>query len=158
MAQTDSETLSLIEGLLKEQRTFPPTEEFRRSAIIQDDAVYRAAEEDFEGFWARLADEFIEWYRKPEKRLDRARVSYLFTVLTPCQAYLPRPSSKMRLIIWLNRMTRQLCRDAAFGNVLLSKRSSLCFLFAFATASIPVAGLDRNLAWQRKRQRSHSTP
>ena len=48
MAQTDSETLSLIEGLLKEQRTFPPTEEFRRSAIIQDDAVYREAEEDFE--------------------------------------------------------------------------------------------------------------
>ncbi len=70
MAQTDSETLSLIEGLLKEQRTFPPTEEFRRSAIIQDDAVYREAEEDFEGFWARLADEFIEWYRKPEKRLE----------------------------------------------------------------------------------------
>ena len=72
MAQTDSETLSLIEGLLKEQRTFPPTEEFRRSAIIQDDAVYREAEEDFEGFWARLADEFIEWYRKPEKRLEWA--------------------------------------------------------------------------------------
>ena len=70
MAQTDSETLSLIEGLLKEQRTFPPSEEFRRSAIIQDDAVYREAEEDFEGFWARLADEFIEWYRKPEKRLE----------------------------------------------------------------------------------------
>ncbi len=67
MSQTDAETLSLIEGLLKEQRTFPPPEEFRRTAIIQDDAVYREAEADFEGFWARLADEFIEWFRKPDE-------------------------------------------------------------------------------------------
>jgi acetyl-CoA synthetase len=70
MAQTDAETLSLIEGLLKEHRTFPPTEEFRRTAIVQDDAVYREAERDFEGFWVRLADEFIDWYRKPAKGLE----------------------------------------------------------------------------------------
>ena len=70
MAQTDAETLSLIEGLLKENRTFPATEEFRRTAIISDDSVYREADEDFEGFWARIADEFIEWFRPPTKRLE----------------------------------------------------------------------------------------
>jgi acetyl-CoA synthetase len=66
MAQTQPET---IEGLLSEQRTFPPTEEFRRTALIRDDAVYQEAEADFEGFWARLADEFVAWYEKPTKRL-----------------------------------------------------------------------------------------
>ena len=44
MAQTQSETLSLILGLLKEHRTFEPPEEFRRTALIGDDAVYREDE------------------------------------------------------------------------------------------------------------------
>jgi acetyl-CoA synthetase len=70
MSQTQAETLSLIEGLLKENRTFPPPEEFRRSAIIRDDSVYREAEQDFEGFWTRLATEFIEWFREPTKGLE----------------------------------------------------------------------------------------
>lgn len=70
MSEAHPETLALIEGLLKEQRTFPPPDELRRSAIISDDSVYREAEEDFEGFWARLADEFLTWYRKPAKRLE----------------------------------------------------------------------------------------
>ncbi len=70
MSQTDAETLSLIEGLLKENRTFPPPDEFRRTAIIQDDSVYREAEADYEAFWARVAEEFVEWFRPPTKRLE----------------------------------------------------------------------------------------
>ncbi len=70
MSETEPETLALIEGLLKEHRTFPPSEEFRRAAVIRDDSVYREAEADFEGFWARLADEFLAWLRKPTKRLE----------------------------------------------------------------------------------------
>jgi acetyl-CoA synthetase len=59
-----------IEALLEEQRTFPPPEEFRAQAIIADDAVYRRAEEDLEGFWAELAREFIGWFKEPTKALD----------------------------------------------------------------------------------------
>ena len=70
MSQTDAETLSLIEGLLKENRTFPPPDEFRRTAIIQDDSVYREAEADYEAFWARVAEEFVEWFRPPTKQLE----------------------------------------------------------------------------------------
>ncbi len=65
MSDTRAEARSLIEGLLKEHRTFPPPEEFRRGAIIADDSVYREAQEDFEAFWTRLADEFIDWEVEP---------------------------------------------------------------------------------------------
>ena len=56
MTNTSGHEHDVIEGLLDEQRTFPPSAEFRANAIIQDDAVYREAEDDFEAFWGRLAD------------------------------------------------------------------------------------------------------
>ena len=59
-----------IEALLEEQRTFPPPEEFRAQAIVADEEVYRRADEDFEGFWAELAREFIGWFKEPTKSLD----------------------------------------------------------------------------------------
>jgi acetyl-CoA synthetase len=59
-----------IEALLDEQRTFPPPPEFRAGALIRDDSVYREAEEDFQAFWARLAGEFIGWFKEPTKTLE----------------------------------------------------------------------------------------
>jgi acetyl-CoA synthetase len=59
-----------IEALLEERRTFPPPEDFRAGAIISDDSVYRRAEEDFEGFWRELADEFIDWFEEPSQTLN----------------------------------------------------------------------------------------
>jgi acetyl-CoA synthetase len=59
-----------IEALLDEARTFPPPEEFRANAIIADDEVYRRAEDDFEGFWAGLAREFISWIKEPTQALQ----------------------------------------------------------------------------------------
>src|SRR5215216_632420 len=59
-----------IEALLEEQRTFPPPAPFRAEAVVADDSVYRRAEEDFEGFWASLAREFIAWSREPTKTLE----------------------------------------------------------------------------------------
>jgi acetyl-CoA synthetase len=59
-----------IEALLEEKRTFPPPEDFRAGAIIRDDEVYRRAEEDFEGFWAELAREFIGWFKEPTQALE----------------------------------------------------------------------------------------
>jgi acetyl-CoA synthetase len=59
-----------IEALLEEARTFPPPDDFRAAAVIKDDQVYRRAEEDFEGFWAGLAGEFIGWFKEPTQALD----------------------------------------------------------------------------------------
>jgi acetyl-CoA synthetase len=70
MAQTQAETLSLIEGLLREHRTFPPPEAFRRTALVADESVYREAEADPDGFWMRLAGEFIEWHKAPARGLE----------------------------------------------------------------------------------------
>jgi acetyl-CoA synthetase len=47
-----SETL---EGLLQEGRTFPPPEDFRKDALATDASIYRDAERDWQGFWARQA-------------------------------------------------------------------------------------------------------
>ena len=69
MPEAKAETLALIEGLVHEQRTFPPSDEFRRGALIADEAVYREAETDFEAFWSRLAREFVAWYREPTQGL-----------------------------------------------------------------------------------------
>ncbi len=69
MADTAGHAHDVIEGLLDEQRVFPPSDEFRAGAIIRDDSVYREAESDFEGFWARLAEEFIDWYEQPTECL-----------------------------------------------------------------------------------------
>jgi acetyl-CoA synthetase len=59
-----------IEALLDEARTFPPPEEFRAGALIGDGEVYRRAEDDFEGFWAGLAGEFVTWTKEPTKALE----------------------------------------------------------------------------------------
>ena len=59
-----------IEALLEERRTFPPSDEFRSQAVISDEEVYRRADEDFEGFWADLAREFIGWFKEPTKALE----------------------------------------------------------------------------------------
>jgi acetyl-CoA synthetase len=58
-----------IEALLDEARTFPPPEEFRASALIGDDAIYRRADDDCEGFWTDLAREFLTWMKEPTQGL-----------------------------------------------------------------------------------------
>jgi acetyl-CoA synthetase len=54
-----------IEGLLDEQRTFPPPESFKRDALVTGAEIYDEANADREGFWAREAaqlDWFEEWH------------------------------------------------------------------------------------------------
>ena len=58
-----------IEALLQEDRTFPPSEEFRKQANIADPSVYEEARRDPEGFWAKFAEE-LSWVRKWDKVLD----------------------------------------------------------------------------------------
>src|SRR5205814_1146003 len=50
-----------ISDLLQEDRTFPPSKEFRANANINDEGVYARAEKDPEAFWASFASE-LEWF------------------------------------------------------------------------------------------------
>jgi acetyl-CoA synthetase len=52
--------MSEIDALLKEHRSFPPSEAFRAQANLADPAVYDRAAADPQGFWAEQA-QTLEW-------------------------------------------------------------------------------------------------
>src|SRR5215212_9279979 len=58
-----------IDALLQEHRTFPPAEEFRQQANIQDPAVWAKAQRDREGFWAGWAEQ-LDWETKWDTVLE----------------------------------------------------------------------------------------
>ena len=64
-----ADTTPNIEALLQEGRRFPPPEEFAAKANIRDPRVYEEADRDFEGFWARWAEE-LHWFKKWDKVLQ----------------------------------------------------------------------------------------
>ncbi|HRE02710.1 MAG TPA: acetate--CoA ligase, partial [Ilumatobacteraceae bacterium] len=49
-----------IDALGWEQRTFPPSEEFKRDALVRGTAMYDALA-DYQGFWARQAADLLDW-------------------------------------------------------------------------------------------------
>ncbi len=50
-----------IEDYYLEDRSFPPSAEFRAAALVADDSLYREADADPEAFWARQARELLTW-------------------------------------------------------------------------------------------------
>ncbi len=58
-----------FDDLLREDRSFPPTPEFRARAHVSTDQVYADAERDPEAFWARFAAE-LEWSTPWSRVLD----------------------------------------------------------------------------------------
>ena len=58
-----------IDTLLEERRRFDPPEAFRSRAHVTDPDIYRQADEDFEGFWARCAQE-LTWQRQWDRVLE----------------------------------------------------------------------------------------
>jgi acetyl-CoA synthetase len=58
-----------FDDLLREDRVFPPSDQFRAHAVVQDERVYADADRDPEGHWARLAGE-LEWSRPWNQVLD----------------------------------------------------------------------------------------
>jgi acetyl-CoA synthetase len=58
-----------FDDLLREDRTFPPSAEFRARALVRDDSIYADAERDPEAFWAGMARE-LEWSRPWDTILD----------------------------------------------------------------------------------------
>jgi len=63
-----------LESILTENRVFPPNPAFAASARIGSRAAYDAlvaeASADYEGFWARLATEFVTWDKPFSTVLD----------------------------------------------------------------------------------------
>jgi acetyl-CoA synthetase len=72
--------MSAIESVLVENRVFPPSEATVKAARISGMAAYDAlckeAERDFEGFWARLARENVQWTRPFTKTLDESKAPF----------------------------------------------------------------------------------
>ncbi len=58
-----------IEALLREDRTFPPSDAFRAKAIINDPGIYEQAARDPEAFWKERARE-LDWITPFSKGLE----------------------------------------------------------------------------------------
>jgi acetyl-CoA synthetase len=63
------DTHAEFDDLLREDRVFPPSDQFRAHAVVRDERVYADAERDAEGHWAHLAGE-LEWSRPWSRVLD----------------------------------------------------------------------------------------
>ncbi|SEA20705.1 MULTISPECIES: acetate--CoA ligase [Acidovorax] len=71
---------SSIESVLVENRVFPPSDAIAKAARISGMAGYEAlcaeAEKDFEGFWARLARENLQWTKPFTRTLDESNAPF----------------------------------------------------------------------------------
>ena len=71
-----STATSPIESVLVENRVFPPPADFAAKARISGMAQYQAlcdeAERDYEGYWARLARENVQWTKPFTQVLDQS--------------------------------------------------------------------------------------
>ena len=71
-----SASTSTIESVLVENRVFPPPADFAAKARISGMAQYQAlcdeAERDYEGYWARLARENVQWTKPFTQVLDQS--------------------------------------------------------------------------------------
>ena len=69
-----------IESLKQENRIFAPPADFVKNATISGMDAYNAmcaeAEKDYEGFWAKLARENIEWKKPFTKTLDESNAPF----------------------------------------------------------------------------------
>lgn len=72
--------MTSIQSVLQETRIFPPPAEVVARATVSGMAAYEAlckeAEEDYEGYWARLAREHLSWKRPFSEVLDETRVPF----------------------------------------------------------------------------------
>ena len=75
-----SATPSAIQSVLVENRVFPPSESTVKAARISGMDGYNAlcaeAENDFEGFWARLARENVVWTKPFTQTLDESNAPF----------------------------------------------------------------------------------
>lgn len=68
-----------IDSVLQEDRTFHPNPEFAARARVRQaemDALYQRAENDYEGFWADQARQYIDWQTPFTQTLDESNAPY----------------------------------------------------------------------------------
>jgi acetyl-CoA synthetase len=72
--------MSEIESLMHEHRVFPPSTEIVKNAAISGMDAYlalcREAEQDYEGFWRRLATEHLNWQKPFSRVLDESQAPF----------------------------------------------------------------------------------
>jgi acetyl-CoA synthetase len=72
--------MSNIESILNEMRVFIPSAEFVKHANVSGMAGYqalcKAAEQDYPGFWAKLARETLQWKKPFTKVLDESNAPF----------------------------------------------------------------------------------
>lgn len=72
--------MSEIESLMHEERVFTPPADFVKHAAVVGMTGYEAlceeAAKDYEGFWARLAREHLEWHKPFTKTLDESQAPF----------------------------------------------------------------------------------
>ena len=73
-------TSSTIDSVLVENRVFEPDARATQGARISGMAAYQAlcdeAAQDFEGFWARLAREHVQWHKPFTRTLDESNAPF----------------------------------------------------------------------------------
>ena len=60
-----------LEQLL-DKELFEPSAEFREGALIADESVYEEAAKDPEGYWAKQAEELLDWAEPWDTVLDES--------------------------------------------------------------------------------------
>ncbi len=72
--------MSAIESVVTESRVFPPSEATIKNATISGMAAYDAlckeADQDYAGYWARLAKEHVSWKQPFTKSLDESEAPF----------------------------------------------------------------------------------
>jgi acetyl-CoA synthetase len=72
--------MSAIESVLQEHRVFPPSANTSAVATVAGMDAYRElcaeAERDYEGFWARLARDTLDWHKPFTKSLDESNAPF----------------------------------------------------------------------------------
>ncbi|MEM9515280.1 MAG: acetate--CoA ligase [Actinomycetota bacterium] len=61
MADPGESTSETIDALMAEDRTFPPSDDFKNQALVTGTFLYDEARENDEAFWARQAAELVDW-------------------------------------------------------------------------------------------------
>lgn len=71
---------STIESVLVENRVFPPSEAIVKAARVSGmdgyNALCAAADKDFEGFWAKLARDNVQWTKPFTRTLDESNAPF----------------------------------------------------------------------------------
>ena len=70
MSDDETATGATIEDYLLEDRTFPPSEAFKKQSLVAGTQLYDEANQDDEGFWARQAADLITWRKEWDTVLE----------------------------------------------------------------------------------------